>query len=98
MLLLNNNLKAIATKLISRGGITGTAVDVRLILREALFVNATHIVLCHNHPSGSLRPSRDDDNLTHKVDNAAQTMDIHLIDHIIFTNDGYYSYQEQGRL
>lgn len=98
VLLLNNNLKAIATKLISRGGITGTAVDVRLILREALFVNATHIVLCHNHPSGSLRPSRDDDNLTQKVDNAAQTMDIHLIDHLIFTNDGYYSYQEQGRL
>lgn len=98
VLLLNNSLKLIGSKLISRGGITGTAVDVRLVLREALFCNSTHIVLCHNHPSGSLQPSRDDDNLTKKVSTAAQTMDIHLIDHLIFTNAGYYSYQEQGRL
>lgn len=98
VLLLNQSLSFIASKLISRGGITGTVVDVRLVLKEALLAGSTQIVLCHNHPSGSLFPSRDDDNLTQKLKLAASNMDIHLIDHIIVTERGYYSYSEQGRL
>lgn len=98
VLLLNQSLSFIASKLISRGGITGTVVDVRLVLKESLLAGATQIVLCHNHPSGSLFPSRDDDNLTQKLKLAASNMDIHLIDHIIVTERGYYSYSEQGRL
>ncbi len=98
VLLLNNSLRLIGDKLISRGGITGTVVDVRLVLREALMAGAPVIVFCHNHPSGSLRPSREDDNLTQRLKEAAKTVDIRLIDHLIITEGGYYSYQEAGRL
>lgn len=82
----------------SRGGITGTVVDIRMVLKEALLANATNIALAHNHPSGNLRPSREDDRLTDKVKQAAKLLDITLIDHVIVTNDGYYSYQDEGRL
>lgn len=98
VLLLNQNLKVVASRLVSRGGITGTVVDVRRVLREALLVNATQIALVHNHPSGSLRPSREDDRLTEKLKQAANTMDIRMVDHVIVTNDGYYSYQDEGRI
>lgn len=98
VMLLNNNLRLISSKLISRGGITGTVVDVRLILKEALLAGATNIVLCHNHPSGNPRPSQQDDALTEKVKQSAQLMDIRLLDHLIVTSDEYYSYQEEGRL
>lgn len=98
VLLLNNQLKLISSRLISRGGITATVVDVRLVLREAITAGATHIALCHNHPSGNARPSRQDDDLTEKVKKAAQLMDIGLIDHVIVTDGAYYSYQEEGRL
>ena len=82
----------------SRGGITGTVVDIRMVLKEALLANATNIALAHNHPSGNLRPSREDDRLTDKVKQAAKLLDITLIDHVIVTNDGYYSYQDEGHL
>lgn len=98
VLLLSNSLRPIGSRLISRGGITGTVVDVRLILKEALVAGATHIVLCHNHPSGSLKPSRDDDHLTEKLKKAAETMDIRLIDHIIVTDASHYSYHDEGRI
>lgn len=98
ILLLSRSLGILGSKLISRGGITGTVVDVRMILREALLANATQIVLMHNHPSGSTRPSVQDDSLTEKVKHAAETMDIHLLDHVIVTDGAYYSYQEEGRL
>jgi len=98
VLLLNQRLGFISSKLISHGGITGTVVDIRRILREALLSNATNIALCHNHPSGSLRPSSEDDQLTNKLKRAAETMNIRLIDHLIISYEGYYSYQEQGRL
>ncbi len=98
VLLLNQHLNVIASRLISRGGITGTVVDVRRVLREAILSNSTQIALVHNHPSGNLRPSREDDRLTEKLKQAAKTMDITLIDHVIVTNDGYYSYQEEGRM
>lgn len=98
LLLLNNSLHVISSKLISRGGITGTVVDIRLVMREALLANATHIAITHNHPSGSLRPSREDNQLTEKVKKAATMMDIHLIDHVIVTDRGFYSYADEGTL
>ena len=97
-ILLNNHLRVVGCKLISRGGITGTVVDVRLVLREALLCNATHLALCHNHPSGNPRPSGEDDRLTLKLKAAAATMDLRLIDHIILTDEAYFSYQDEGRL
>lgn len=98
LLLLNHNLRFIASSMLSRGGITGTVVDIRLALREALLAGATHIALCHNHPSGNTRPSADDDRLTRKLGEAASLMDIRLIDHVIVTDGRYYSYSEEGRL
>ena len=83
---------------LSHGGITETAVDVRLIMKEALLNNATVIAVAHNHPSGNVRPSRDDDMLTRKIREACQTMRIHFLDHVIITDGNYYSYREQGKL
>lgn len=98
VVLLNQNCKLIKAERISRGGISETAVDVRVIMREALLNNATVIALCHNHPSGNARPSRDDDSLTVRVKEACRTMRIHLADHIIITDGAYYSYADEGRL
>lgn len=98
VLLLNQHLGLIGSKLLSRGGITGTVVDVRLVLREALLSNATAIALCHNHPSGSLRPSPEDDRLTQSVRDAARTMNIRMVDHLIVSCRGFYSYQQAGKL
>ena len=98
LLLLNQHLKVISSRVISRGGITGTVVDIRMVLKEALLANATNIALAHNHPSGNLKPSRDDDQLTERLKKAAQTMDIRLIDHVIVTDKGYYSYSDEGRI
>lgn len=98
VLLLSQRLQVIASRLISKGGLTGTVVDVRLILKEALLANAPNIALVHNHPSGNRKPSREDDSLTERVRQAANTMNIHLIDHVIVASEGYYSYQEAGKL
>ncbi len=98
ILLLNHNLRFIASRPLSQGGITATIVDIRLALREALLAGATHIALCHNHPSGNPAPSRDDDNLTRRLAEAARTMDIRLIDHVIVAGGDYYSYSEAGKL
>lgn len=98
VLLLNHQLCVVGAKLISRGGITGTVVDIRMVLKEALLANATRIALCHNHPSGSLKPSRDDDALTERLRKAAEAVDIRLIDHVIVTARGYYSYADEQRL
>ena len=84
--------------LVSKGGITGTAVDVRLVLREALMRRAPFMALAHNHPSGSIRPSREDDHLTESVQRACQVMNVQLLDHIIVTDGEYYSYKEQGKV
>lgn len=97
-ILLNNHLRVVGCKLIGRGGITGTVVDVRLVLKEALLCRATALALCHNHPSGNPHPSGEDDRLTQKLKAAAATMDIRLIDHIVLTDDAYFSYQDEGRL
>ena len=95
---LNQSSKIIRKHRISVGGIASTLVDVRLILCEALKCNATTIVLSHNHPSGDNQPSKEDDNLTVSVRKACETMNIRLLDHLIFTDDGYYSYNDEGRL
>ncbi len=97
-LLMNHNFRHIATVNIARGGITEAAVDVRLILREALVAGATVVALCHNHPSGNARPSRADDRLTESVKKACEAVRIHLADHVIVTDGQYYSYAEQGRI
>ena len=82
----------------SRGGLASTQVDVRCILREALLKRATSMILCHNHPSGNIRPSQDDDRLTHALLEAARTMNIRLLDHVVVSDGDYYSYGDEGRL
>ncbi|MCR5130856.1 MAG: DNA repair protein RadC [Prevotella sp.] len=98
ILLMNQNFRIIKSVRISHGGITETAVDVRVIMKEAILSNATVLALCHNHPSNNARPSRDDDQLTNRVKAACETMRIHFLDHVIVCDGQYYSYQEQGRL
>ncbi len=85
-------------EIISEGGITGTVADPRIILRKALEHNATSLVLCHNHPSGNLRPSRQDEDITQKIKEAAKFFDIKVLDHIIVSEEGYYSFADSGIL
>lgn len=98
VLFLNRANKINHFKIISEGGITGTVADPRIILRKALEEDAVNIVLCHNHPSGSLRPSRADEELTQKIKEAARFFDISVLDHIIVSEDGYYSFADEGLL
>ena len=95
VLLLNQASRVIDKSRISRGGIDQTTADVRSILREALMQRATQIALIHNHPSGSPRPSTDDQRLTQLVQKGAQTMNIRLIDHVIVTDGVYYSFNDE---
>ena len=85
-------------EIISKGGITGTVADPRIILKMALEEEAVSIILCHNHPSGSLKPSRADQELTQKIREAARLLDIRVLDHIIVADDGYYSFADDGLL
>lgn len=98
ILLMNQACKLIEAKRISHGGITETAVDVRIIIREALLKNATVLALCHNHPSNNAHPSREDDRLTERISKACELMRIHFLDHIIVCDGSYYSYHENGRI
>lgn len=98
LLLMNQRFRLIKAVKLSHGGLSETAVDVRVIMREALLANATVFTLIHNHPSGNARPSGDDDRLTKRIKEAAQTMRIHMVDHVIITDGRYYSYAEEGRL
>ena len=98
LLLMNQNYRLIKKIRISHGGITETAVDIRIIMREAVLANATIIAVCHNHPSGNLRPSQYDNDLTSQLQRACQLMRIHFMDHVILTDGSYFSYQETGRL
>lgn len=98
VLLMNQRFRLIKAVRLSHGGLTETAVDVRVILREALLANATTLTLIHNHPSGNARPSGDDDRITHKLKTACETMRLYLIDHLIVTDGMYYSYAEEGRI
>lgn len=85
-------------EVISKGGITGTVADPRIILRKALENEATSIVLCHNHPSGNVKPSKADEELTLKIQEAAKYFDIRVMDHIIVSEDSYYSFADEGIL
>ncbi len=85
-------------KIISRGGITGTVADPRIILKIALEHGAVSMVLSHNHPSGSLRPSQADQDLTHKIKEASKYFDIRIMDHIIVSDEGYFSFADEGIL
>lgn len=98
VLLMNQNYRLIKKLRIAHGGITEVSVDVRIIMREAILANATILAVCHNHPSGSLRPSQQDNLLTESIHRACDTMRIHFLDHIIITDGHYYSYHEAGRV
>lgn len=98
VLFLNQANKVRHFEIISEGGITGTVADPRIILKKALEEDAVSIILCHNHPSGSLRPSRADVELTAKIRDAARFFDIKVMDHIIVSENGYYSFADEGIL
>lgn len=98
VLLMNRNFKLIKKVRISHGGISETAVDVRVIMKHAIMNNATVIALCHNHPSNNPRPSGDDDRLTKRMKEACQLMRIFFLDHLIITDGRYYSYHEEGKI
>ena len=96
ILLMNQNYRLIKKVCIAHGGISEVSVDIRIIMREAVLANATILAVCHNHPSGSLSPSRMDNELTHSIQNACRLMRIHFLDHVIVTDGAYYSYHEEG--
>jgi DNA repair protein RadC len=98
VIFLNRANKINHFEIISKGGITGTIADPRIILKKALEEDATSIVLCHNHPSGNLRPSKADEEITKKIKEAAGYFDIAIIDHIIVSEDGFYSFADDGIL
>ncbi|MBR2456311.1 MAG: DNA repair protein RadC [Bacteroidaceae bacterium] len=98
LLLLNQASKVIDKVRVSTGGLSATAVDVRCILHETLLKRASAIALCHNHPSGNIHPSREDDRLTEQLRQACQIMNIRLVDHVILTDGCFYSYADEGRM
>ena len=98
LLLMNQNFRLIKQLRISHGGITEVAVDIRVIMREAVVANATIMAVCHNHPSGNLRPSSADNQLTNSLKAACDVMRIRLLDHVIITDGAYYSYHEEGKI
>ncbi len=95
---LNNSNKVIEQLQLSKGGITGTLVDVRLTLKKALELSATSLILVHNHPSGTLLASEPDKQLTRKLKAAAQSLDIKVLDHVIVTENSYFSFADEGVL
>ena len=95
---LNNSNKVIQKNQLSKGGITGTLVDVRLVLKNALEVGATGIILAHNHPSGNLQPSEADKQLTNKLKVASESLDIKVLDHVIVTEKAYFSFADENML
>ena len=97
VLLMNQHYRLIKKVKISHGGITETAVDIRIILKEAVLANATILAVCHNHPSGNLTPSRADEELTKSIQKACELMRIYFMDHVIVTDGQYYSFHELGK-
>ncbi|WP_455628679.1 JAB domain-containing protein [Parabacteroides chinchillae] len=98
VLFLNQSNQVLGYTLISEGGITETCADVRIILQAALLTNSVAIILAHNHPSGSMKPSRQDIEITKQVKDAARLMRITVTDHLILTDAGYYSFADEGQL
>lgn len=98
ILLLDRGNKVIGQELISKGGVAGTLVDAKLVFKPALERFASHVILSHNHPSGNLSPSRQDISLTKKLKQAGEHLDVKVLDHIIITAHGFYSFSDEGRL
>ena len=98
VLFLNNSNKILYKMQLSKGGITGTLVDVRLVFKKALDILATSIVLCHNHPSGTLKPSNADKAITQKLLKAGSNLDIKVLDHLIITEKAYFSFADENQL
>ena len=95
---LNKANRVLATEVVSTGGVTGTIADPKIIFKRALELQASHLILSHNHPSGNLRPSEADRKLTDKIKQAARLIDMEVIDHIIVSDQGYYSFADSGDL
>jgi len=98
ILLLNRANRVLGIADISSGGVTGTVADPKVVLVAAIKSNSCGIIISHNHPSGSLKPSRADEELTQKIKQAASFLDIRLLDHIIVTSEGYFSFADEGLL
>ena len=98
VLLLNLSNAVLGIIAVSKGGISGTITDVRIILQAALKSNASGIIVCHNHPSGNLNPSESDTKITQKIKEAGNIMDIQLLDHLIINDEDYYSFADNGLL
>ncbi len=96
VLFLNRANKVLGIFEVSTGGVTGTVADPKLVFVAALKANACNIIISHNHPSGNLKPSLQDEQLTQKIKQAGQLLDIKLIDHIIVSSEGYYSFADEG--
>ena len=98
ILLLNQSMTTIAYQKISQGGVSGTVVDVRLIAKYAVGCLASHVILAHNHPGGTLKPSKQDLLITKKTVDGLKLLDIHVLDHVILTEDGYYSFADNHKI
>lgn len=98
VLLLNRVNKVIGLVNVSTGGVSGTVADPKIIYVAAIKANASAIIISHNHPSGCLKPSRPDEELTQKIKNAGLFLDIKLLDHLIVSQDGYFSFADEGLL
>ena len=98
VLFLNNSNKVINKKQLSKGGITGTLVDIRMLFKKAIELLAVGIIICHNHPSGKVTPSESDKQLTQKIKEAGVLLDIKLLDHLIITEQGYFSFTDENML
>ena len=98
VLYLNNSGEVLGVNIIGVGGVTETTADVRVIMQGALLANATRIILCHNHPSGLAKPSREDISVTHRISEGGKILRIEVVDHIIVTEDNYYSFADEGNL
>jgi DNA repair protein RadC len=96
VLFLNNSNKVLARNQISKGGLTATIVDVRLLFKRALELASVGLIVCHNHPSGKLQPSNADKQITQKIKDAGLTLDIKLLDHLIITEKAYFSFADEG--
>ena len=96
VLFLNNSNKVISKTQLSKGGISGTIVDTRLVFRLALENRATGLILCHNHPSGNLIPSDADKDITRRIKTAGAILDVKILDHLIITETNYYSFVDEG--
>lgn len=96
VLLLNRNNQVLGIYPLSKGGVSGTVVDAKLVFSVALKCNASNIIIAHNHPSGNIKPSNADKEITKKIKSAGKFLDIKLLDHLVLSKDGYYSFSDES--